>query len=397
MPDKEIKKKSKAQQNNVAPASVATTEPSVAEQRKAEAAKGVLGRPGAIDPSSAPTTTTTTTGLKGEEIKTTGTDTLTANALKRAQKQQESQLVTNAINDIYNNQAMEFGARISEMEEAKRKAKEEDETMQRKARNMQMIAGISDGLASLANLIGVSKGGSNITTGSALSPLEKKFEAARLERKADIKTIDERLEQYKNQMMQMQLARGNAQIASAEKQADRAFTTSERLGKQQFEEGQLDKKLAADMVKTNATIQSNAYQKALDRKARIDAARIRANGKSSSGSSKQPEEFIFTDGTGRQKVYSLPANRTEAILKDFDTAIAADLKADTTTDDNASEFRSAYNEYKKISQQRGVGMATDQQVKDARNALISASPTLKKAIEKYGKVVEQDEFAANRL
>lgn len=140
-----------------------------------------------------------------------------------------------AITKAYGDNIKNTELMIQGLEGRKAYATQQDETAQRKSRNMQMIAGISDGLASLANLIGVSKGGSNVAVGSALSPLEKKFEAARLERKADIKTIDDRLEQYKNQLLQMQLAKGSALASVAQNKENQAFQREMQQGAQAFQ------------------------------------------------------------------------------------------------------------------------------------------------------------------
>lgn len=181
--------------------------PTIAEQRRAEADKGLLERVDTPDASTAPKNTIK--GLNGEDIQVA--DSLVTTSLNQQKAQADANKVENTIKDTYNSNMMDFGARISEMEEAKKNAVANDETAQRRARSMQMVAGISDGLASLANLIGVgSYGASNINTGSALTPLEKKMEAARLERKTDIKSIDDRLDQYRNQLDQVRMQKGSA-------------------------------------------------------------------------------------------------------------------------------------------------------------------------------------------
>lgn len=211
---------------------VNNSEKSVAEQRREEADKGVLGR---VDTPSASTAgTSTIKGLKGEDIKVS--DPLVTTSLKKQKAQEEAARVENTIKDTYNTSMMDFGAKISEMEEAKKKAKEQDATAQRRARSMSMIAGISDGLASLANLIGVSKGASNVQVGSALTPLEKKMEAARLERKADIKSIDDRLEQYLNQLNQVRMQKGAALASYQQNKENQAFQKSMQEGAQAFQE-----------------------------------------------------------------------------------------------------------------------------------------------------------------
>lgn len=333
----------------------------VSQLRQEDLAKGKLESAGAID----------TSDLK--------TDDLTKSAFSRQQAQIKSEKSANAVNDAYYTPMAQLGAWASERQEAKNKLKEQDETAQRQASNLKMIAGISDGLASLANLIGVGQGGTNINMGTgALTPLQQKAEAARLERKADIKSIDDRLEQYKNQMLQLQLAKGGAVAAQKAAEAERAFKTSEREAGEKHTEKMLDKKIAADAVKNEST----AYQKALDRLNAREVARIRAN--ASQGNKRKPEQFTLTDANGKEVVYSLPAETAEAILRDFDSSIKADLAADTTSGATSSAFRQAYEDYMEVSQKRGLGLATDEQVKDARNALIEESPTLRKKIESYG-------------
>ena len=208
------------------------------------------------------------------------------------------------------------------------------------------------------------------------------MEAARLERKADIKSIDDRLDQYKNQMLQMQLAKGNAVAAAKAKEADRAYTTSERVAGEKHAEKMLDKKIAADAATSSAKLQSDAYQKALDRFNAKEVARIRAA--ATEGSKRKPEQFTLTGADGKEKIYSLPSETAEAIMRDFDASIAADLEADGSSSAMPSEFRQAYDNYIDISRKRSLNLATDQQVKDARNALIEQSPTLRKKIESYG-------------
>lgn len=159
----------------------------------------------------------------------TGADDLTNAALNRQSKQEESTKITNAISDAYYSPIRDLTNKTSEMLAKRNAIKEQDEVAQRRGRSMQMIAGISDGLASLANLIGVGQGGTNIDMGTgSLTPLAQKLEAARQERKADIKSIDDRLEQANNQLMQMKLAKGTA-IAQAKEKASEAAREQARF------------------------------------------------------------------------------------------------------------------------------------------------------------------------
>jgi hypothetical protein len=337
----------------------------VSQQRQEEMDKGKLKKVAPIDTSSLQT------------------DDLTKAAFNRQQTQNKADETSEAISNAYYSPMQQLGVWASERQEAKKKLQEQDETAQRQASNLKMIAGISDGLASLANLIGVADRGSNIDLGSgALTPLQQKMEAARLERKADIKSIDDRLDQYKNQMLQMQLAKGNAIAAQKAQEAERAYKTSERVAGEQHAEKMLDKKLTAEATTTAAKLQSDAYQKALDRFNAKEVARIRAN--ASEGSKRKPEQFTLTGADGKEVIYTLPAETAEAIMRDFDASIAADLEADGTSGETSSAFRKAYDNYQDISRKRSMNLATDQQVKDARNALIEESPTLRKKIEGYG-------------
>ena len=170
-------------------------------------------------------------------------DTTTQAAINRqnlTDKQKSTLGVTNAIHNTYSPTITSMGNMISELETARKNAQAQDETAQRRSRNMQTIAGISDSLASLANLIGVGQGGTNIDMGTgALTPLQRKAEAARLERKADIKSIDDRLEQYKNQLLQMKMQKGAALAAyeqkKEEKASDRAYDAAKTKDAQAFQ------------------------------------------------------------------------------------------------------------------------------------------------------------------
>lgn len=114
-----------------------------------------------------------------------------------------------------------LNSQINELWRERMSLKEDDETAKRRANALSSVAGLSDGLSALANLIGVSKGASNIDSGNALTPLQEKVESARLERKADIKDINDRLDQKlaEQRAMRMQYA----QMEQAQRNADRAF------------------------------------------------------------------------------------------------------------------------------------------------------------------------------
>lgn len=240
MPDKEQKKN---QQENTTPAPVVSTQ-------EAENAKKNL----------------TTALPKGSAIDTSkATDGNTTSALAAGAEQINMSPGAQAVAQAYYSPIKETSNRITEWETARDNLKSQDEIAQRRGRSMQMIAGISDGLASLANLIGVGKGGTNIDMGSgALTPLAQKLEAARLERKADIKSIDDRLEQAKQQMMQMKLAR-DKDVAAAEERAAEASRQQAR-----FNAGMAFKKAEAERRarEHKETLEASKANAAADRELR---------------------------------------------------------------------------------------------------------------------------------
>ena len=354
----------------------AETTPTVAETRKKEAEMGTLDRVSTPAVSDAPKKTVK--GLKGEDIKVD--DTLTKSALTRLKEQEKEKKVENTIKDTYNSTMSDFGARISEMEEAKKKAKEGDEVAQRRARSMQMVAGISDGLASLANLIGVAGyNSSNINTGNALSPLEQKMEAARLERKADIKSIDDRLEQYRNQFDQIRMQKGSA-LANLYQQREN----------QAFQREQTEKKILADMRNTEAKLRSTAMESALNRSTKLavaktqaeatkKAAETRANAATTAAGKRNTEEFIVKDADGNESIVSIPKETAKAIMNDFENIISKDLE----NPENA-ELIAAHKKYTELVSKRSFMGGDTQEILDARKALISLSPTMQERIMQYG-------------
>ena len=99
------------------------------------------------------------------------------------------------LDETYGGTLKEYGEVIKKLEEERKTAQKEDEVRTRRESNMQMISSIVDGLGGLANLIGVTQGASNINLASATGALDPKFEAARQQRRADIKDINTRLDQ----------------------------------------------------------------------------------------------------------------------------------------------------------------------------------------------------------
>ena len=348
-----------------------------AEIRKEQAGLGTLERVNAPDASLAPKTTIK--GLNGEDIEVT--DSLVASSMNAQKEAEKANKIENTIKDTYNTQLQSLGANISELEEAKKKAQASDETAQRRSRSMQMVAGISDGLASLANLIGVGQGGSNIDLGTgALTPLQQKIEAARLERKADIKTIDDRLEQYRRQFDQMRMQKGSALAAYQQNKEA-----------QEFQKEQTEKKILADMRNTEAKLRSTAMENALNRSNQLaiaktraeatkEAAEKRAKAAQASTEAKKPiEKFIITGEDGVEAMYSVPKEDAKAIMNDFETIIQKDLENPANT-----ELKAAYNNYKTLVNARGLLGGDTQEILDARKALISLSPTMQERIKQYG-------------
>lgn len=308
------------------------------------------------------------------------------------------QAITNAYDDAIGQTSL----LIKGLEGRRANALQQDETAQRKSRNMQMIAGISDGLASLANLIGVGDRGTNIDMGTgALTPLQQKFENARLERKADIKSIDDRLDQYRRQLDQMRMQKGLAVAQQKEREESRRHQTAERLATQAHSDAQLDKKLSAELVKTNANLSSTAYQKALDRANAKEVAAIRSGNKNT-GRKGATSGFILTGEDGAQQYYEMSKTKADAIKSKMAEAMSSDLAADTSTDDAPSELRKAWNDYQALLVQERVGVGADEELQDARNKVINLSPYMRSLIENANAGAgadddDDDEFASNRV
>lgn len=175
------------------------------------------------------------------------------------------QAITNAYDDAIGQTSL----LIKGLEGRRANAQQQDETAQRKSRNMQMIAGISDGLASLANLIGVGDRGTNIDMGTgALTPLQQKFENARLERKADIKSIDDRLDQYRRQLDQMRMQKGLAVAQQKEKERADAKEQSRFNIEMAFRQAE-SRRQAKE--RENALAEQTRHNKAVEGQAKVNA------------------------------------------------------------------------------------------------------------------------------
>lgn len=299
----------------------------------------------------------------------------------------------NMVEKAYESPISQLGLTIKGLEGRKNYIQQQDEVAQRRSRNMQMIAGLSDGLASLANLIGVADRGSNIDLGEgALTPLAKRAEAARLERKADIKSIDDRLDQAQTQLLQMKLARGNALAGAQAKEQERQDKLAAERRGYAFQEKMADKKIAADLTKTNATLTSKAYENALNRANAKEVARIRSG---QSGSKKEPKKIILTNDEGGQDVYTLSSETYDAILRNFNEAMEKDVpmveqdilnrsgeKIGTElVPDQSTPLGKAYAHYLDLSEDSD---ASDQEIENAYNRVISLSPTLKANVQRHG-------------
>lgn len=136
------------------------------------------------------------------------------------------------LSEAYKEPLKNLGDYIKDFEDRKTTLKEQDEVAKRRSRSMRMIAGISDGLSALANLVGVAgvngKHASNQQLSGASTPLAQRLEAARLERKADIKDISDRLDAYKAQRDALNLQKGTAlaEIQLKREQADRELAAA---------------------------------------------------------------------------------------------------------------------------------------------------------------------------
>lgn len=315
-------------------------------------------------------------------------------------EQKSTLAVTNAIHNAYSPTITNMGNTITELENARKNAKAQDATEQRRARNMQTIAGISDSLASLANLIGVGQGGTNIDMGTgALTPLQQKAEAARLERKADIKSIDDRLEQYRRQLDQMKMQKGAALAAyeqrKEEKASDRAYDAAKTRDAQAFQEkilglqqahaaSEAEKGRAHESAENALTRTHQEKMNKADNESREAIATAKNVQQQTTAAAKKPkEEFNLPDGKGGEAIYSLPKERAEAIMNDFENIINKDLLDPTNT-----ELKAAKERYDGLVRNRPFLGGDTQAIKDARKALISLSPTLREKIMKYGTKAE---------
>lgn len=193
------------------------------------------------------------------------------------------------IEETYRDPLKNLGDYIKDFETKKETLREQDEVAKRRAGSLRMIAGISDGLAALANLVGVAgvKGAhaSNQTLEGASTPLAQRLEAARLERKGDIKDISDRLDAYKAQRDALRLQKGTA-LAELEIKREEAQRAAEAAAAaNQF-----------DMLKFIMGEEGENARAAAANQSRERAATIRSNGSDGSGSNSKSKKFSFSAG-----------------------------------------------------------------------------------------------------
>lgn len=287
-----------------------------------------------------------------------------------------------AISKTFDSNIQNMETTIKGLENARKNAISNDETAQRRARNMQTIAGLSDGLASLANLIGVGKGGTNIDLGTgALTPLQQKAEAARLERKADIKTIDDRLDQYRRQLDQMRMQKGMAVAQNRQAEDQRAFTRSERWANQDFQKRLAQMKIDAD----KATLASNqaftAQENKLNREQQATLAKNELDAKKDIANANNLADVTKTairyGNSGKKDL-------TQFVMDDPDTG---EMRTINISDKSLTNILATY-----LPTAIKNGEITEEQAEDAKNwrsnevsktnllGLVNSSATMRKAL-----------------
>lgn len=172
-----------------------------------------------------------TSGANGStNVSTNGTNGVNGSTTTTTPQDDKSKAM-NILDTSYADTLKAYGGLVNKLEEEKRVAKENDAIARRREANMQMISSITDGLAGLANLIGVSKGASHINLQSSTAALDPKFEAARQQRRADMKDINTRLEQKANELAAIQERYGTAK-ANLQAKDDAEKAAGERFNKE---------------------------------------------------------------------------------------------------------------------------------------------------------------------
>lgn len=197
------------------------------------------------------------------------------------------------IEEAYRDHLKNLGDYIKDFETKKNTLKEQDEVAKRRAGSLRMIAGISDGLAALVNLVGVAgvKGAhaSNQTLEGASTPLAQRLEAARLERKGDIKDISDRLDAYKAQRDALRLQKGIALAELEIKREDAQRAAEAEAAANQFDMLKFIMGEKGENERTDAT-----------NKARKEVAEMNRSNRSDSNS--KSKKFSFSAGG---KTYSI--------------------------------------------------------------------------------------------
>jgi hypothetical protein len=285
---------------------------------------------------------------------------------------------------------------IKDWEEKKKAKQAEDATAKKRANSMKMIAGISDGLAALANLIGVSKGGTNIDMGTgALTPLAQNLEKARLERKADIKDIDAKLEQYANQLSNLKMQKGVALANYDQKRREQKATIEAASKKAALEQWKHLQTLNANaqeaaMKEAGLNARHAAEMEVKEKGLMIDAAKVadivgRNQQIAQDKINKNMKEFTFNEG-GKDVVYQVPKETLEDILRDFSSVIEEDYAKEKDSGAPPSQFAKAYIRYKSLIDQEKADLSVDNTVlRNAFNALVQYSPTIQERIRTKGK------------
>lgn len=340
-------------------------------------------------------------------MSTTGTNTTGTNNTGVNDHEKKNNSTQDIINSGYGDQIGVLNESIKDLEERRKAVQQSDETAQRKARNFAWIAQLSDGIASIANLIGTANGAANMNLGQgASSVFGQRIEAARKERQADIKSIDDRLNQARQQLAQMQMAKTNAlasanesqigrDFQSSEADKSRKFTTSERLASQEFTKGmneinfkqnkelkELDNKGAVELA--IAKIEATA-------KAKKDAEESERKVKEAENKSKDDAHFLLKDEeTGKYMRYDATKAERAAIMEKFAEAMDNDIQTRTETTtlpdgttveqvvvDTSTPLGKAYQEYLDVSKR---STSTEQQKEAALMKVIGLSPTMRDLI-----------------
>lgn len=263
----------------------------------------------------------------------------------------------------YDPQIEALGTTIGEMQKAYDKAKEQDKVTQRRERNMQMIAGISDGLSALANLIGTGSYGSshiNLKEAFANPVLQKKFEEAQKERKKDIKDINERLSQKEKELLAMKLAYGkdvSSLLADKERAAeDRAFRTSERLATQEYqddvrEDTQEHQTKLQEGAQAHETSEREARQKFTATENKKDRESRGAIAKNSALADITKTQIRYGTGAGKDKTTFV-----------FDDPVSGNMRSINLSDKSLTNILAAY-----LPEAIKRGEITADEAEDAKN------------------------------